>query len=129
MGMVSSRDTPMPTAPAQKPMIRVSALNIPETFFLEAPMARRTPISFVRSCTEIRVITPIIIEDTTKEIATKAGCPEWAVRKYQGQAKSFSLEQIKMAISDGVNYEEAVKTGRMNDQMAVELFVVNYSKA
>jgi len=63
-----------------------------------------------------------------KEIASKAGCPEWAVRKYQGQAKSFSLDQIKMAISDGVNYEEAVKTGRMNDQMAVELFIVNYSK-
>ena len=63
-----------------------------------------------------------------KDIASKAGCPEWAVRKYQGQAKSFSLDQIKMAISDGVSYEEAVKTGRMNDQMAVEVFIVNYSK-
>lgn len=64
-----------------------------------------------------------------KEIATKAGCPEWAVRKYQGQAKAFSLEQIKQAIADGVSYEEAVKTGKMNDQMAVELFIVQYSKA
>lgn len=64
-----------------------------------------------------------------KEIAAKAGCPEWAVRKYQGQARAFSLEQIKQAISDGVTYEEAVKTGRMNDQMAVEMFIVQYSKA
>ena len=64
-----------------------------------------------------------------KEIAAKAGCPEWAVRKYQGQAKAFSLEQIKQAITDGVLYEEAVKTGRMNDQMAVELFIVQYSKS
>lgn len=63
-----------------------------------------------------------------KDIAAKAGCPEWAVRKYQGQAKAFSLEQIKQAIEDGVNYEEAVKTGKMNDQMAVELFIVQYSK-
>ena len=63
-----------------------------------------------------------------KEIAAKAGCPEWAVRKYQGQAKSFSLDQIKQAIEDGVSYEEAVKTGRMNDQMAVEMFIVQYSK-
>lgn len=63
-----------------------------------------------------------------KDIAAKAGCPEWAVRKYLGQAKSFSLEQIKKAIADGVQYEEAVKTGRMNDQMAVELFIVQYSK-
>ena len=64
-----------------------------------------------------------------KDIAAKAGCPEWAVRKYQGQAKAFSLDQIKEAIRDGVEYEAAVKTGRMNDQMAVELFIVQYSKA
>lgn len=63
-----------------------------------------------------------------KDIAAKAGCPEWAVRKYQGQAKAFSLDQIKQAIADGVSYEEAVKTGKMNDQMAVELFIVQYSK-
>lgn len=64
-----------------------------------------------------------------KEIASQAGCPEWAVRKYQSQAKVFSLNQIKQAIADGVGYEEAVKTGRMNSQMAVELFIVQYSKA
>ena len=64
-----------------------------------------------------------------KDIATKAGCPEWAVRKYQSQVKAFSLEQIKQAIADGVSYEEAVKTGKMNDQMAVELFIVQYSKS
>lgn len=64
-----------------------------------------------------------------KDIAAKAGCPEWAVRKYQGQAKAFSLDQIKEAIRDGVAYEEAVKTGKMNDQMAVELFIVQYSKS
>ena len=63
-----------------------------------------------------------------KDIASKAGCPEWAVRKYQGQAKAFSLDQIKKAIEDGVSYEEAVKTGHMNSQMAVELFIVTYSK-
>lgn len=64
-----------------------------------------------------------------KDIASKAGCPEWAVRKYQSQAKAFSLEQIKKALEDGVSYEESVKTGYMNDRMAVELFIVEYSKA
>ena len=63
-----------------------------------------------------------------KDIASKAGCPEWAVRKYQSQAKAFSLEQIKKALADGVSYEESVKTGYMNDRMAVELFIVEYSK-
>ena len=63
-----------------------------------------------------------------KEIASKAGCPEWAVRKYQAQCRSFTLEQLKQAIKDGVEYETAVKTGHMNDQMAVELFIVAYSR-
>lgn len=63
-----------------------------------------------------------------KDIASKAGCPEWAVRKYQSQCRSFSLDQLRQAVRDGVEYEEAVKTGRMNDQMAVELFIVQYSK-
>ena len=74
----------------------------------------------------VKVMTPQGFGN--KDIAAKAGCPEWAVRKYQSQAKAFSLDQIKQAIADGVDYEEAVKTGRMNDQMAVELFIVQYSK-
>lgn len=62
-----------------------------------------------------------------KEIAAKAGCPEWAVRKYQSQSRAFSMEQLKQAIHDGVAYEEAVKTGRMEDTLAVELFIVRCS--
>lgn len=62
-----------------------------------------------------------------RDIASKAGCPDWAVRKYQSQCRAFSMEQLKQAIRDGVEYETAVKTGRMNDQMAVELFIVEYS--
>jgi len=62
-----------------------------------------------------------------KDIASKAGCPEWAVRKYQAQCRTYSLDDLKRAVRDGVAYEEAVKTGRMNDQMAVELFIVQYS--
>ena len=38
-----------------------------------------------------------------------------------------ATDQLKQAIRDGVEYETAVKTGHMNDQMAVELFLVQYS--
>lgn len=61
-------------------------------------------------------------------IAQKAGIPPFAVRRNQSQAKGFSLGQLKQAIADGVEFEEFVKTGRMNDQMAVELFIMKYSK-
>lgn len=63
-----------------------------------------------------------------KEISSKAGCPEWSVKKYQAQGRAYSIEQLKQAVKDGVNYEEAVKTGRMNDQLAVEMFIMQYSK-
>ena len=61
-------------------------------------------------------------------IASKVGIPPFAVRKNQAQAKGFTTEQLKQAIRDGVELEESVKTGRMNEQMAVELFIVKYSK-
>ena len=63
-----------------------------------------------------------------KDIASKAGCPEWAVKKYQSQCRAFSMDQLKQAVRDGVGYEEAVKPGRMGDTMAVELFITQYSK-
>lgn len=62
-------------------------------------------------------------------MAQKAGIPPFAVRRNLTQAKGFTLEQLKDAIKEGVELEEAVKTGRMNDQMAVELFIMKYSNA
>lgn len=60
-------------------------------------------------------------------MAQKAGIPPFAVRRNVTQAKGFTLEQLKAAIREGVELEEAVKTGQMNDQMAVELFIMKYS--
>ncbi len=65
---------------------------------------------------------------SNRDIAPKAGCPEWAVKKYQAQSRAFSMEQLKQAIRDGAAYETAVKTGHMNDQMAVELFITEYAR-
>lgn len=62
-----------------------------------------------------------------RDIGAKAGCPDWAVKKYQSQCRAFSMEKLTQAIRDGVFYEEAIKTGRMDDRMAVELFIIKYS--
>ena len=50
-GIRSSNDSPIPISPAHRPMITVSALNTCDTFLLDAPIARRIPISFFRSST------------------------------------------------------------------------------
>lgn len=60
-------------------------------------------------------------------MAKRAGIPPFAVKRNLTQAKGFSMAQIKQALAEGVDLEEAVKTGRMNDQMAVELFIMRYS--
>lgn len=52
-GMSSSRQSTTPITPEHRPMIKVSALNTCETLCLEAPMARRMPISLRRSSTLI----------------------------------------------------------------------------
>lgn len=62
-------------------------------------------------------------------MAKIAGIPPFAVRRNVSQAKGFSMEQLKQALWDGVDLEEAVKTGRMNDQMAVEIFLMKYSRS
>lgn len=62
-------------------------------------------------------------------MAKIAGIPPFAVRRNVSQAKGFSMEQLKQALRDGVDLEEAVKTGRMNDQMAVEIFLMKYSRS
>ena len=52
-GMSSSLLRPMPMRPEHRPMMKVSALNTSEMFRLDAPMARRMPISLRRSSTLI----------------------------------------------------------------------------
>lgn len=60
-------------------------------------------------------------------MAQKLGIPGFAVRRNITQAKGFPLSQLKQALYEGAELEEAVKTGRMQDQMAVELFLMRYS--
>ena len=63
-----------------------------------------------------------------KFIASKAKIPEFAVRKNLAQAGRFKLEQLGQAVADCVQAEEDVKTGVINDRMAVELLIVRYSQ-
>lgn len=62
------------------------------------------------------------------EIAKKAGIVPFAMKKYQAQAKSFSKEELRMAVEECVEAEEQVKTGKMGDRLAVELVIMKYSQ-
>ncbi len=62
-----------------------------------------------------------------KSIASKAGIRDFAVRKNLAQAKRFSERQLWEAVTDCVEAEEDVKTGNLNDRMAVELLIVKFA--
>lgn len=62
-----------------------------------------------------------------KSMASRAGVPPFAVQKNLTQAASFTLDELRQALQDGVQAEEDIKTGRFADQLAVELLIVKYS--
>ncbi len=61
-------------------------------------------------------------------MAAQVKVPNFAVRKYVRQAEKFTGKKLLDAVNDGVQAEEDIKTGRMNDRLAVELFLMTYSK-
>lgn len=64
-----------------------------------------------------------------KQIGEKIGLPPFIAGKYVAQAGGFKTEELRRALDECVSAEEAVKTGRMNDVMSVEILIVKYSSA
>ena len=60
-----------------------------------------------------------------KTIASKIGVPPFAVGKYVAQASHFKTSVLKNAVKQCVETEEAVKSGRMNDMMSVEILILS----
>lgn len=57
------------------------------------------------------------------ELASKLKLSPYVAGKLQAQARTFTNEQILSCVRLCVEYEEAVKTGRLADRMAVELLI------
>lgn len=57
------------------------------------------------------------------EIASRLKVPPFVAGKLIAQAKPFTREQILSRVSRCVELEEAVKTGQLSDQLAVELLI------
>ena len=64
-----------------------------------------------------------------QEIAGRLGMRnDWAVRQLQRQGSRYSEARLKQAVADCVANEEAVKTGNLPEQEAVEMILVKYGK-
>lgn len=58
------------------------------------------------------------------DMAKKIGIPPFTVPKYGMQAKAFKRSKLLQMLESRLEYEERFKTGRLNDQLAVELFLI-----
>lgn len=64
----------------------------------------------------------------SKEIAARIGAAPFVAGKYQAQAKYFEMDTLLDALDECAKTEEAVKQGRLNDRLGVELIIIRYSK-
>lgn len=59
-----------------------------------------------------------------RTIATKIGVPPFVAGKYVTQASRFKTADLRRSLTQCVESEEAVKTGRLNDMMSVEMLIL-----
>lgn len=62
-----------------------------------------------------------------RKIGEKTGLHSFIAGKYVSQASRFKKEELREALEACVSTDEAVKSGRLNDTMGVELLIVRYS--
>lgn len=58
------------------------------------------------------------------ETAKKCGVPPFTVSKYARQAALFKRSKLLAMLETRLKYEEKFKSGRLSDQLAVELFLI-----
>lgn len=64
----------------------------------------------------------------SRQIAEKVGLAPFIVQKYEKQASHFKLRELKEALAACVAADEAVKTGRLNDVLSIELLIIERSR-
>ncbi len=62
-----------------------------------------------------------------REIASALGVQSFVVRGLSSYGKRFSMEELRKAVEDFAEAEEAVKTGKLGDVLSVELLIIKYS--
>ena len=94
----------------------------------EAPMRILYLIS--RQFNQIMLISELNEQGLGREaIAEKLGIQSFIVRNGIRYARSFSAEQLRYAVETAVQTETDVKTGKLDEKLAVELVIVEMSKA
>lgn len=63
-----------------------------------------------------------------KLIAKEMGMAPFIVTKTMKQVSNFKYKVVKEALNEGVELEEKIKLGNINDKMAIEMLLIKYSE-
>lgn len=77
--------------------------------------------------TRLYNVKNLAAEGKSGEIASLLKLPPFFVKKYIDQANNFSFEKLKDALEYGIFAVNAIKTGEMNEYIAVESMIVKFS--
>ena len=63
----------------------------------------------------------------SQTVASKAGIAPFISKRSLAQAAKFELPVLQQAVEDCVEMEQAVKSGKLGDRLAVEMLIIRYS--
>ena len=112
----------------------ISGKDLPKTMELYQDMlsAKEPPMRIlymiVRQFRQMAVIKELSdFGENVSSIARKVGSPDFAVKRTMQLARNFSSKEIKSLLNDAADYEQQVKTGRLDENLAVELIIMKYA--
>lgn len=116
----------MITAISQKNQDRALALYYDLLALKEPPM--RILFLIARNFNQLLIVKELAQNgNSSSAIASKMGIQGFLVGKLLNQAKAFKTSTLRRAIEECTSLEERVKTGKLEDRLAVEMLIVKYT--
>lgn len=104
------------------------ALNIYYELLAAREPAMRTLYNLGKQFNQLLMVKQLHQEGlSTTIIAEKMKLRDFIVNNLLRQSERFTERELNDAIRECVAYEEAVKTGKLEENMSVELFIIKYS--
>ncbi len=92
----------------------------------EPPM--RILYMIVRQFRQMKVIKQLAdFGENSGTIARKVGAPDFAVKRTLQLARNYTDKEISRLLEDSADFETKVKTGQLDEKLAVELIIMKYA--
>ncbi|MBR5636345.1 MAG: DNA polymerase III subunit delta [Pseudobutyrivibrio sp.] len=112
----------------------IASKDLPKTMDLYQDMlsAKEPPMRIlymiVRQFRQMAVIKELTLNgESAASIAKKMGMQDYFVRKNESLIRNFKAKDIKNLLNDSATFEQQVKTGLLDENLAVEMIIMKYA--